>query len=890
MNNIRLFLDNNEIELSDNSIIAITRQFEEITNPTIICNDWSKTIDIPFTTSNNKIFGNLYNPDRVITEDDDILTGLYFDPFKKIPFRLEYQDSVIMTGYAKNIYSTQTNGVGYYSITLNGELGKVFQEMQRITFDPAEEETQYIIDSSTYVYEQINKELIYNSWNSDGQSTMTLYPRTDANYNVNDIIGFMPNNSLNTDSFDYKNFQLTYYSLKTFTDVLEDASFEKISGMTPDTAIPDGLSPRGIGEYRSYMQIPYIYFNKLFKIVANKTTELTGYNFILDSDWFTNDNPYWRDLTVVLNPLDTTQEVPISQFSYHLLKDCANGTTITNLTLEEAISTVNIYDLTKGNTSIIVPEDKTEFTISKLSYSLQWNVDTTRSFDDFFQGERVPIINFKVMGKNTGYIDSIAVVAINGSNHIDLETNLPSIVNHITRTFSATSSSDVNKWQYVEEALPQSENSSYYTVTVVDDFNVSFSATQQQILDNDNTFYIQTTLSWATISGDIETDRNYVAPYQAKWSGYTAPQRLTGYFSQASNASFTTNGESNATTKLRSFANFDLSHLWNNDVKPFDIILNYTKLFRLIWEVDEANSSIYIKTSPTYFNDYTIKDWTDKLDMSNKFEVKPISFEHKYVKFNYEDSDAELLKQYKELYGINYGDVKLITDYNFNTDTQELFENLNTSLISTDNTLSWSTLYNDKDVYYSLPAETSLYNKDKDNKYVSMFGSFLFRNGKVKFDTSENLNMRSVSISDDTFYQQYTDNYCYSQSLSQLKTEYYPNMSLVYGDKCCLINIPVKNYTYNTNYFKNVKGIYEQFWAGYLKERYNKNNKIITCYLSLSQYDFSNFKFSDFIKIKNQVYIVNKIYDYNPANSNSTKVELINIQDITGYTTNNFQI
>ena len=57
MNNIRLFLENQEIELSEQSIIAITRQFEEITNPTIICNDWSKTIQIPFTTKNNRIFG-----------------------------------------------------------------------------------------------------------------------------------------------------------------------------------------------------------------------------------------------------------------------------------------------------------------------------------------------------------------------------------------------------------------------------------------------------------------------------------------------------------------------------------------------------------------------------------------------------------------------------------------------------------------------------------------------------------------------------------------------------------------------------------------------------------------------------------------------------------------
>ena len=171
MNNIRLFLENQEIELSEQSIIAITRQFEEITNPTIICNDWSKTIQIPFTTKNNRIFGLLYNPDRLTQASDISQIGMYFDPYRKIEFRLEYQDSVIMTGYAKNIYSTQTNGVGYYSITLNGELGKVFQEMKRITFEPAEEETKYLLDSSPYYCEQIDASLIYDCWQNTANNS-----------------------------------------------------------------------------------------------------------------------------------------------------------------------------------------------------------------------------------------------------------------------------------------------------------------------------------------------------------------------------------------------------------------------------------------------------------------------------------------------------------------------------------------------------------------------------------------------------------------------------------------------------------------------------------------------------------------------------------------------
>ena len=57
----------------------------------------------------------------------------------------------------------------------------------------------------------------------------------------------------------------------------------------------------------------------------------------------------------------------------------------------------------------------------------------------------------------------------------------------------------------------------------------------------------------------------------------------------------------------------------------------------------------------------------------------------------------------------------------------------------------------------------------------------------------------------------------------------------------------------------------------------------MTCYLRLSQTDFVNFKFSNFVKIGNMLYFVNKIYDFNVESNGTTKVDLISVQDINGY-------
>ena len=121
---IRLFLNNKEVELNSSVSFAINKQFEDITSPADIKNDWSKTVQIPFSQSNNKLFGELFKVDRLIVEGDSTLMGIYFDPYKKVDFRLQWGDAIIMQGYAKNIDVVKSaNGEGHYNITLNACLG-----------------------------------------------------------------------------------------------------------------------------------------------------------------------------------------------------------------------------------------------------------------------------------------------------------------------------------------------------------------------------------------------------------------------------------------------------------------------------------------------------------------------------------------------------------------------------------------------------------------------------------------------------------------------------------------------------------------------------------------------------------------------------------------------
>jgi hypothetical protein len=111
-----------------------------------------------------------------------------------------------------------------------------------------------------YVNQEINKELVAKTWATSSQTTDKI-----ETVDANEIIGFAPNNSYN-DEFDSSNVQLTNNSAKKFEEILNNTEAFKANNIPASAIIGNGVTPRGYGEYRSYYQLPYIYFNKLFKI------------------------------------------------------------------------------------------------------------------------------------------------------------------------------------------------------------------------------------------------------------------------------------------------------------------------------------------------------------------------------------------------------------------------------------------------------------------------------------------------------------------------------------------------------------------------------------------------------------------------------------------------
>ena len=765
MRTLRLFIEGEEIELNEKVNFSINKAFEDLTNPTVIINDWSKTINIPFSEKNNKIFGHIYSPDRVILGGVDApYIGVNFDPTKKLDFRLENGSDVIMTGYAKMNSITKKKGFGTYNITLNGVLGKVFQELSKITFNLNEDiDEKYKINGAQYVSTQIDRNLVKSSWQSSGQTTMNL-----KDSSVLDIIGFAPNNSF-SEEFDYNTYQNGANSCKKFTDVLNEKTEWQELGINADSVIPDGMTPRGIGEFRSYQQIPFIYFNKLFQIFKEKGEEVTGYKFILDQSWFGADNPRWSKLVYTLK-----------QF------DIKNGDLKTNTYGRDRF----IYGTpvwTTGNYT----EHKDVRLILNSTSGMSEEVPMYRQYPSYWTFYDVPTnadniaikkdIDFTVGWVTNGKLQNnnalVMNITMNAGN--DPDSAVPvSTCKFLIKTESCT----LTEPNAIEVIVPEDTENYVIPFTcncvfrINRDMGTMFSFdTHSYWLNNNQPFK----RSGSSVSGGTDV---------AITGGSMTYSIYNGFF--------------------RSGADFILNDLWNNEYNVFEEILNYCKMHRILIIADDVNKELKFIPSTTYFNSYQILDWDDKVDYSKDFIVKPITFENKYVLFNYRDSDTKLGKNYKEKFKFNYGEKNLVTDYNFNTETEKLFEDkISQSLTNTDSTLSWTNLMDYCTISYSFPNEIFVYSKDDDGNYVPTFGAYYFHRGLANFNNESELRMRPVKISDDTDYQMAVSTYFYSQAYESTSCMTYPKLDVVYNtNELCIFNKPNECYTYDKNKFDSDLG------------------------------------------------------------------------------------
>ena len=187
---------------------------------------------------------------------------------------------------------------------------------------------------------------------------------------------------------------------------------------------------------------------------------------------------------------------------------------------------------------------------------------------------------------------------------------------------------------------------------------------------------------------------------------------------------------------VRSYMPFNFYDLWDTSVKPFDVILNYCKMFRILIFKDDLKKKLKFVRQNNYFKLSTVIDWTDKVNLKKDLVIEPISFDYKTLLMNYQESEIGLNEAYEDKYGVKYGEIALNTYQEFTDKQKELFSQpLKNGIPFSPSFLNWNRLLRG-DIARTISSDVFVSCADSDGVMCDNFGALMIDGGVRNVDVS----------------------------------------------------------------------------------------------------------------------------------------------------------
>lgn len=747
---IELFLDGHQVEINKDIDFVLNKQFTDLTDLTSIIVDYSKTIKVPMTPRNNELFNYVYKLEHQVLINEDIIS---YDPSQKIPMTMTFNGSIVMDGYAL-LNSVDLKGK-MYEINLYGQLGKIFSDLK-------EKPLKDYIKSSNGMFSSMRMHTlnVYDSWLNDDHSLS--WSSTDWT----DFFGFAPQLIGNTDKFNtdsYEEYGTGEY--KKFVDVINATR-----GITyADIYVKDGFDVNQYSEFRSYLNRPYVYVDKIIKLVQNEINQgdYDGYTMVLDGDWFNSSNPYYADMCFFpggesiidkgdsiegmvswnyneiymnfpMTYLPSTTSVNLEGYTYtvgtnNLVQIESTGSSDTTACITLNADGVVVRDRVTGVGDTTGFNDNGRWAYYNLDNPMQVPVRYIGIYDENDQLLNKLYLcddSIHVIQKDSGFLYWSWSHYPHENSWSLLKTLSPKVVvpNSTNWTNNSVSNDYCEVTQYYNFGnIPLNTNKFRFKVGC--DL-VDFSNCTVKIVSDVSHSNYKTLCPFKN-----DKYRDEVWNNGATWSSYFRPIQ-------------TINVSSN---NYRSLSYWTIYDILGNDFNPFTWLIDYVKQFRLFFDIDYATKTITLKSN--YFQDITYQEVT--VDYSKGVIIEPIVDQYKKVKYGYKDTKSQKGVKYYKNNGVVYGDMDIITELKINNETLSLTPNEEQGVyIPIDmSCLNWGNLNSTQAIKYS----NTLYNNqiittvDKDGK-VEYYPFFAFRLSNTQ---------TWVFISDDTPSQRSTGEYCY---------------------------------------------------------------------------------------------------------------------------------
>lgn len=942
---VRLYIANKLVDCSEALSLPINYILEDFHNPTLVKNSFSKTITIPGTNNNNKLFGEIYKLDRMQHYEEFTgnpeLNGMNFDPSKRVDFQIFKDADLIESGYMQlNDISIQDNNISY-NITLYGGIGDFFYGLKykedgttRTLADIQyfiEDENGEVLDSATEMDFDVTKEFVANSFAKDF---------SEEGNKLEDTIAFIPAYNGVYEDFDSSKCLVNTNDLSTSvlptTATVDGTTYSTVNGFALADLNKD-YTEWEMRDLRSYYQRPAIKLNKLIKAICRE--ENSGYNVTYDETFFNDDNPYWSKTFVALPLLtsnDYSDDTSTSGLSNVRQMDTddswiaiKNGTPRSGYLSPLVISGDGI---TADENGVMTVADWTNKTVMDISvdYRLWAHTATTIPLNSAYNygaypSSLVPQYNGKYHQHYSIYLAVVDADTNNiiGYSRVDqLEGEMYSKSTEDIKPFpNATVKRHIGYFKKSEDQIFYFDGDyklSIKNCKIPERFKVYVSTSVTV-----NTNYAPWTSSYYLSAAPAGT-------YAANRSEYWAETLIT-----SGTANISVSGNASAD------AHFSKNTVLKTDKTPADFLLDYAKIFGLYFIKDRYEKSVFICTKNTFFNG-EINDWRDRIDYLKDVTVTPILFDKKYYMMRLPTPETKDALRYYSQYSQQYGQQRMATGYNFNYETYNLYqdniyqqiipvvdsdrlfrnfydsegnlvpswlvdnasyelynEDESTSidlygrnLISGVNTVEWSE--NGADVW----AKSAFFTLDGDTKSLLEIESCLLMWNGVKplvdsagnnidFWITDDLQVMKDLNDDEPCFIYTESEYDSSENQIAIKVNELPQYINCLIDSSNNVThsldfgLPKEVYMGYVNYDEDAT-IYNNFWKAFYNDQFNIDTKKVTCFVKLDNMNQDYLR--EFYFFDNAYWILNKVDSYDINSDNTVRVELIKVQDVYDYT------
>lgn len=919
---VSLYIGGSKADLSDDSFVLYNYAVEDLTDPTVVRNAFSSSVELPGTPANNKIFGQIWKMDRYV--DSSTSAGHEFDPSRRMDFLLYSEDTgdLLESGYLKLDAVTREGRSVTYSVTLYGGLGSFLyglsadSEGNALTLADLEYEVRYgdrvFLDAvATFT---INATTVKNAWKYGGGTPRSV----PVYYWPWLVINFAPcYNGIPDGDFDAN---------KGVVSPADIGLAATVDGYTTKNGkclvtLADKKDEWAVKDLRSYLQRPVIsmkYFLNAVCLPRNNggwTVDASAVSSLVDSLW----------LTLPLLPYAGTYKQIGS-----------------DITVSAQAVTGNIGEMGQWWPDSTLPKG-TDVTLSA-SADLYFSVPSGVTQALSLQGKAS---KYSESGgrtyrttEDTYTVIVFGMVAYNSSGNIvgcSKVRKLGVFPEYYTGGFGGLDLNAVfgDDLEYDEEeynsAFTATAGTSETLLSYPDSFNFEVTA--------HNAAYFKlraVTFGWRRQRKYIDGSLVDIIKTSQKWTAgipfyYTGESSVVAVLStSAPCAPGTSSIRAVSSSSVRSGAKITPAMLLGGTDTPADYLLSLCKTFGWYILADSAAKTAQILRRNDFYEDRTI-DLSERIDTASTIEVTPLAFDARVYEMKNEVVEGEFASQYAAAQGMEYGCQRINTGYDFDAETKQLGENivfrsavssLKSSKYNNRITLAsgkiqpspfldkgckytlWDSSGNSKDIDISVPPNTATveyfndlhgYDKagadkldlcDADGKRKDGENILVYRRGSIS--------MPGFRVTDDTDDMETLNDGVPCWDLTPAASGTYESLPVFsrYGmETADDVTTLTEQLDFGTPKELNIpnvvidkdKSVYKRFWKSYIADRYDKNTRVMSCKVRLNGLRVGYDLFRCFWYYDGALWVLSKIDNWSLTTDDLAECEFVRVQDKAAY-------